>query len=463
MSIMEPAACRPIQEAGKLGPSAAACGEHEPSIMPEPLKPPQEPARKSVLVVIAIVGLLAVGVVLVLKNSGSGGPPVPTEPASPPQNELAVRPAPAAPTLDERTDVPRPTSAPSMAASKPSSARRGPEPSAYTRELVSALTRIDLSKGEITSEQAVAFKQALFSLTQGGAESVPAVREFLEKNIDLDLSAVKGGEQLGVSSLRLALLDALAAIGGPEAIALCAQTLQSTYDPREISQLARSLEAHAPERYRQLAVEAARAALSVAVGGKLEGRDVGPLFNVLTQYGGANAISDLQGANSQWRYYSAIALASLPDSAGVPALIQMADGTGPISGSRSVALQMLAQAAAQSPEARAVLLEQARLDKIPTATWITIGSLLEGHVFQIGSPGLDGNPSHAAQPNMKTYHLQTPKQDFYSVPGPDLPPEQVRQRLEFIDSLLGVNSSPAVVGLLNRAKAGLQPRPQPGQ
>jgi len=54
----------------------------------------------------------------------------------------------------------------------------------------------------------------------------------------------------------------------------------------------------------------------------------------------------------QWNYYAVIALAQLPDGAGVPSLIRMAqeeNGYGP--------LQMLAQLASDNPDARTALLD----------------------------------------------------------------------------------------------------------
>src|SRR5205814_7367270 len=107
--------------------------------------------------------------------------------------------------------------------------------------------------------------------------------------------------------------------------------------------LAPSLEQQAPGQYGPSAMEAAREALGMATAGKLEGRDVGPLFGLLQQYGGADAISELQGVSSQYRYYAAIALANMPDGAGISALVQMVQDPEALSkGGRAPALQMLA-------------------------------------------------------------------------------------------------------------------------
>jgi len=68
--------------------------------------------------------------------------------------------------------------------------------------------------------------------------------------------------------------------------------------------LARSLDQQAPGEYRDAALQAARAALAEASAGRLPNVDVGALFAVLQQYGGASALGDLEGLTSRWNYYS---------------------------------------------------------------------------------------------------------------------------------------------------------------
>src|SRR5437660_468854 len=177
---------------------------------------------------------------------------------------------------------------------------------------------------------------------------------------------------------------ALAKIGGPEAVALSADTLRSTINPREITTLARNLEQLAPGEYRTASVDAARAALAEALSGKLPGADVAGLFTVLQQYAGSDALQDFQNASGRWTYYSAIALGGLADGAGIPALTQMAQPDSANRNTRSAALQVLAQMSPDSLGARAAFLEQAKTD-LPAATWIKIGSLLSGEQFQLGS------------------------------------------------------------------------------
>src|ERR1700733_7015973 len=46
--------------------------------------------------------------------------------------------------------------------------------------------------------------------------SVPAIQQFLAQNQDANYAGVSGADALGYNSLRSAMLDALAQIGGPE-------------------------------------------------------------------------------------------------------------------------------------------------------------------------------------------------------------------------------------------------------
>src|SRR6266404_212174 len=175
-----------------------------------------------------------------------------------------------------------------------------PEPSPYTRDLINKLFKLDQGAVPQTPEQVAAWKQDLRQLVQQGAAAVPAIREFLEKNVDLGFGN-EGVQALGYGSARYALFDALAQIGGPEAVGALTGTLQTTADPREIALLAKDLEQMAPEQHRHEILEATRQALAMAGAGKLADTDVGPLFEVLYKYGGASIVSELEQNGGRWR------------------------------------------------------------------------------------------------------------------------------------------------------------------
>ncbi len=352
--------------------------------------------------------------------TGTGEPePAPTPPAdSLPANSASATPRPPA----------TPPTVPAV---------RLPEPTPETRALVSALANLDLKSTPLTPEAAAAWKDSLGRLAQSGAAGLPAIQEFLALNKDIAFDAVPGAAALlGSSSLRLSLLEALGNVNTPDGLALSSQILQSTTDPREIALLAQNLERNAPEQYREAALAAARGAMAEAAAGRLTGKDVGPLFDVLARYGGANAVADFQqAASSPYKYYATIALADLPEGAGVPALVQMVtDPKNQAVGSRIAALQALAQLSPDHADARNVLMEQARQGTIPGATWINIASSLSGDKFQIG------NPTTANNPNLRTWHLSYGNQNYFASPGP-LTADQVQQRLGLVDQFLTVNAN----------------------
>jgi hypothetical protein len=143
----------------------------------------------------------------------------------------------------------------------------------------------DASQNAITTEQAERFKQNMAQLIQQGSASVPAIEEFLTNNVDSAYDSVPGGDQLGYSSLRAGLLDALKQIGGPEAQYAMAQALQTTAVPAEILELAKNLEQQAPGQYSDQIVNAAREAVEMSSQNKLGTNvEVGPAFRVIQSY-----------------------------------------------------------------------------------------------------------------------------------------------------------------------------------
>jgi len=253
--------------------------------------------------------------------------------------------------------------------------------------------------------------------------------------------------------VRAALIDALQQIGGPEATALMLQTLQTTALPSEIALLARNLEQQAPGQYRQETLNAVTDVLAMAEKGQLAGWDVGALFQVLQNHGDATTAVALAQLQSKWNYYATMALAGLPGGEGVPSLIrQVQDAVAGAGGKGALAFQMLAQMATEYPDAGAALIEQARRNQISDSAWRKIATGLAGDQYQIGMP-----PELSALSStlgLKTYHIESGNQNFYSLPlNANLPDDQRSQRLALIDQLLAAASSPAAVEALKNAQA----------
>ena len=323
------------------------------------------------------------------------------------------------------------------------------EASAYTRQLVTGLTNIDFSHGPITKEQADQWKQGLQTLVNQGAAGVPAIREFLEQNQEMNFAGVNGGDLLGQSSLRSAMINALAQIGGSDATAVMLSTLQSTTLPSEIAQLAQVLEQQAPGQYRQETMNAIQEILGMAGKGQLAGVDVGALFKVLQNYGDPAAAAVLDQLQPEYKYYATMSLAGLQGGAGIPSLVHEAEDPAG-GGKRDFAFQMLAQSAGQSPEASAALLQEARLNQIPDSAWRKIAMGLAGDQYTIGAPPIDPAQNPGSLPGLKTYHIQSGNQNFYSLPvGADA---QISQRLDFINQLLSATSNPQAAAALQGAR-----------
>jgi hypothetical protein len=336
------------------------------------------------------------------------------------------------------------------ATSQPATELRA-EASPYTRELVAGLTNLDFAHGPITQEQAQQWKQTMQTLTAQGAAAVPAISEFLAMNYEESFGS-GGAGLLGQTSLRSAFINALAQIGGPEATAALVQTLQTSTLPADIAQLAQILDQQAPGQYRQQTVSAVNDILGMASKGQLPSDwDVGTLFKVLQTYGDASTASTLQQMHGSWRYYATMAMAGLQNGEGVPALIREAQDTSS-GGRQDFALQMMAQVAAQYPDAAAALVQQATSGKIPDSAWSKIIMGLTGDQYQIGQPPGTG-PNGEIPTGAKTYHIGVGNQNFYSAPLPS--DAQIQQLLSLIDQLLGATSNPAAVSGLQSARSTL--------
>lgn len=291
--------------------------------------------------------------------------------------------------------------------------------SALAQQYMTRLSQIDISQGALTRDQARELNQLLKQLVDQGDAAVPAIRDFLARNEDINFDKLQGGEWTDYASARLGLIDALAQIGGPEAIAVAYQTLQSTADPLELALLTRSLEQLAPAHYREQELAAAREALALAASGQWDGRDVSPLFELLQRYGDATIVADLERAVAQWNYYATLGLAGLPDGAGIPTLIKLAQDPNVSGvGIGDFALRPLAQVALQYPDARNALIDEARRNQIPDSAWPTVAATVGGAYIQYGN------------------------QIFGSTAGSvNWSADQVQQRIALVDQLLSATSS----------------------
>jgi hypothetical protein len=344
-----------------------------------------------------------------------------------------------------------PTPQPEPAAELVSAPQATPE----ARKLVAGLVHLEIVDSALTREQAAAWKQNLQDLVAQGTTGAAAIREFLTQNREFNFGA-GARELLGYGSARTALFGALVQMGGPEAVNAMTEVLQITADPREIALIAQNLQKLEPDQHLEEILDAARQTLQMAGAQKLELSDVAPLFEVLDKYGGAAVAADLAQAATHWNYYGTIALAQLPDDAGVPILVQLAQDPKTSTSLREATVQMLAQVSDHSPDARATLLNLARLDKISLFTWQMVISSLAGDQVGLLNSAFEDHSALAQTSGLRTV-ATSDKQNFFALPG-NLTPEQTNQRLALIDDLLAGTGDPQVRQLLHQASNSLRNR-----
>lgn len=150
----------------------------------------------------------------------------------------------------------------------------------------------------------------LAELAQHGQTALPAIREFLARNEDVDLDALsaptRGARDVRVPldfvlppSLRFGLFDVLRQIGSAEAEQILAESLTLTSRGVEVAYLARVLQDMAPNKYREQATSLARQLLATAASfsspSPLDRNHRDNLFSVLMMYNDTSFAGDAQG------------------------------------------------------------------------------------------------------------------------------------------------------------------------
>lgn len=367
--------------------------------------------------------------------------------------------------IHDRASVTVPQTPHSRASNLPRKYRSWVE-SAFAVDLVSHLSAIAGIEETLYAEQIEDLSHILSQLISEGPGAVAEIRRFLGGDQNIYLGETSG--EFDYPTLRLALIDVLAEIGGPEAEQALFEHLQLTAEPLEIALIAEILDGWAPGQYRELIVDAVRETLAMVSLGELgpEVTDMGPLFHTLQNHGGADGVPSLEMALAKWGDYAIVTLAKLPSGEGNTALIRMAQSPS-VAHSRQggLALEMLAQVAVSDPEAEDALLAMAREDRIPDRLWSRVAQILAGDLqAQIEKPDPD-NMTEQVGSFMKSnpYSTQTvtdlrtgQTQIIYRVNrSAVLPTEEFEQRLELIDALRGETFNPAAVEAINQIYANL--------
>jgi hypothetical protein len=309
------------------------------------------------------------------------------------------------------------------------------------KDLVMSLASLDPKKGPITKEQVEKFKNDLKALVAQGSGAVPAIREFLERNVELSYAS-NGGESVGFSSLRSSLIDALQQIGGPEATQALLATLQTTALPSELAQLARALDQIQPGQFTTEIVTAARQTLDLAITGGLGKEDAGPLFDILGKNLGTTPdpgiLNDLKKASQNYKWYPVLVLANAGD-AGIDTLVQMAkDPNAP-----NTIAEVLGQKAWENPKALDALTQMARDGKISPSQWQQIVSLVSGdqYVFQDQIKANTQGQNNQNFVDCQYFHIEWNNQNFSKCKNPNFDPTK---GIDAMNKLLGATTDPNV-------------------
>ena len=320
-----------------------------------------------------------------------------------------------------------------------------------------------LTRKPLTPARAAYLMRVLQELADGGTASVPTIADFLRRGADVDLVALGASELVGERTLRQALLTTLLTIGGSDAMAVAGEQLQQTRQPIETAILARGLEADAPGAHTDAILQAIDDTLAWARDAR-ESPDLAPLFDLLRTYGGARAVSLLERSVPLWGEYAVIALAELPDSAGIPALTSLAGAENAPLENHALAFQALAQATTRAPAAADALLDLARADRIPEEAWNALADALGGKHLQFSRTMLDGTPltdPRARTPGergsaWRSYYIEWLNVRYeQDVVTADWSPADVQRQLALIDDLLQATSNPVATAALQRARGAL--------
>jgi hypothetical protein len=202
-----------------------------------------------------------------------------------------------------------------------------------------------------------------------GADALIPIRDYL-------LDAGKAGTV--PPALRQALVDVLLSLGLPEVEDLALQLLASGPAAGEVLQLGQYLEFVQPGKYSEVILAAAEQTLIDTDPVTALPADFFLLLGALGTEETAMMLAELQ---EQYGAYASLALASIPDGAGLPSLAQDARlfeaGQDTLQG--RLAVQLLAQMAPQFPQAAAALIELAERGAIPHDLWPYVLDLVAGN------------------------------------------------------------------------------------
>jgi hypothetical protein len=319
--------------------------------------------------------------------------------------------------------------------------------------------------GRITADDAAYLRRILEELRRRGPRALPAIRDMLRQGTDLDIAHLPGGDIVGHRTVRQALIDTLARIGGSGAIDVALGELGRSTDPLEVFMLARLVEHEEPTTHTDRVIAAVGTVLQTATGAPADrSPDVAPLFELLGTSRDERAIALLEQSVPQWREYALLALAGLPEGAGIPTLATLAARNDGPAASRALTFEVLAQASVRYDAAGDALLDLARAGAISDEAWGALAEALEGRHLRFSGRMFDGTPlaeePEAARagrsPLWGSYYVEWLNMRYEKdVVSPRWSAEQVARELALIDDLTAVAPSVTAVDSLQQARTAL--------
>ncbi len=325
-----------------------------------------------------------------------------------------------------------------------------PAPSySKAKQLMTSIAQMSPRHAKWSREEIDEFNRLIQDLKGQGLAGIMAIREFLESGQDVSFAPFIGRIPLEYSSLRVAIIDALTQMGGPEATDFMTSMLHATKNPEEIAFLAKGLEQAAPGAYRAEILNIARTMLNQAFNAPPgQNPGLGHLFGMVQDYGDASFAVDLENmfrkSPSTLTEYELIALSKLPEGCGIPSLLrmvnEMSENPGAYGMTYDTALRYLTQASREYPEAGAALLSLATANKISTSGLIQVARALGGMENQLITKS-SGISSRSEMGVAWTIERWTDA--------------QIDQRLALVDQLLRLNTQPAAIKALQDARKSL--------
>lgn len=282
----------------------------------------------------------------------------------------------------------------------------------------------------------------LQALTAFGSDAIPSIRDYLDQFEDTPLVSNERDAKVPYPTVRLALLEVLKQIGGPEAIALELVVLEQTTNPSEIAFLGAALEEQEPGSHLEQVLDASLEVLVLAAEEQLPGPEMAPVFRLLGSYNNDAAILALEKSIPVWRRYSMMALAETPEGNGVPAIVnQIQEGVERQDHAiEQFGWELLAQVAHTNPVARDYLLEATSLNVIPEELWSRIAMHAAGkeHYQMVKPEQTDPNirENYTSHRFRKDSGLQGEQMIFRWRPRPDSISDQLQARSEVLDALV---------------------------